>query len=752
MTGRPPLLSTATTVRITTESDWHIGTGHGIPGSLDAVVRRDDDGLPYVPGTTLTGVVRDACLTVARALDGEDEPLWQQWHRVMFGDAGDRLVGRSERRLAPAAVTFGPARLPEPLRHRVREDGLVDVTTSVRVSVAIDPDSGRAKPHALRFTEVAVGGLPLTAGVHLDLAEGDDARVAVSALLALGCGWCTELGGDRRRGLGRVILRLADGGDAAAWAAWLTTEGWTPPSPHLDRSARAVYPVTLPSTSDTPEWTVIELALQTRGPVRVPRQTLGNVVRGHDFLPGSLLLPWLSDRLGAGLVRAAITSGQLVARNALPEVAGRRGMPAPLALSRTRRAEDGRPALVFGDPPKGYRQVRGRWTTGEPSGGAVVLQQPALAQVSHNAVDRSRQRPTSEVGIYELEVIPAGRALRSRILLSPVVADELRAQHGTTWWQRLAGPARFGARRRGEYGAVDVTAALAEPAPTDGSPPAGEVTLLAVTDLLVRGPGLRYSADPDDVATELGRRLGIGVDVAVVAARTSRRDSWHAGWQLPRDTMVGLAAGTVLRLTFSDGVADADAWNQLPLTGIGDRTAEGFGEVIVGGPLLAEQGWDVQDAEPARPASTEPMGELDSEHGQVLTTLTELANQRRVATAVISSRTTTGYRTLHAAFTGLSRSQRGTWLALASTASVARSTARVREHATAWTDNRSARRANQRQVAEQVLALLDEPGLAALLGGSGLDLSTEPVRARALAVMVADIVDDLRRNQDGDSQ
>jgi hypothetical protein len=110
-----------------------------------------------------------------------------------------------------------------------------------------------------------------------------------------------------------------------------------------------------------------------------------------------------------------------------------------------------------------------------------------------------------------------------------------------------------------------VTATLAEP-PARAALPSGGILLLAVTDLLVRGPGLRYSANPDDVAAELGRRLGVPVRVAVEAARTSRRDSWHAGWQLPRETMVGLAAGTVLRLTF-DGVADAAAWHHLLLFG-----------------------------------------------------------------------------------------------------------------------------------------------------------------------------------------
>lgn len=748
MTARPPLLERTATLRISTESDWHIGTGHGVPGSLNALIRRDADGLPYVPGTTLTGVIRDACLTVARALDGgSDEPLWRLWHRAVFGDAGDRLVGRNERRLAPAMVTFGPARVPQPLRGHITGD-LLDATRSARVSVKIDGETGRAENKALRFTEVAVGGLPLEADVTLELPEDDDARTAVCALLALGCGWCTELGGDRRRGLGQVALRLGDG-DAAAWAAWLAerTE-WRPPGPHLDRRARTVRPAALPPAPDSSQWTVLDLVITTEGPVRVPRQTLGNVVRGHDHLPGSLLLPWLSDRLGAATVRAAVAGGQLVARNALPDVNGQRGVPTPLALSRARRPGSGAAPLRFGNPPKGYRQVRGRWTTQEPDGGTILLQQPALAQVSHNAVERSRQRPTSDVGIYELEVIPAGRTLRSRILISPAVAAQLGSEHGDQWWQRLAGPARFGARRRGEYGATQVSVALAErrapePAAT------GEVTMLAVTDLLVRGPGLRYSADPGDVAAELGRRLGVPVGAEVVAARTSRRDSWHAGWQLPRETMVGLAAGTVLRLTFG-GPLDAAAWNKLLRTGLGDRTAEGFGEIIAGGRLLAERGWQVEDIDPGTPPPAEPGEVRDSEHRDVLTELAGRANQRRVATAVAAARGTEGHRTLHAAFGMLSRSQRGTWLALAATASVAGSHAQLREHASAWARNKSAKRRNQARAAEAVLALLDGAELASLLDDPDLDLSTEPVHARALAVLIADIVDDLRRNLDGD--
>ena len=755
MTGRPTLLDKQTSLHITTVSDWHVGVGRGVPGTLDAVVRRDGDGLPYLPGTTLTGVVRDACLTVARALDdGNVDGNWQSWHRYAFGDAADKDVGRTTRRLSPAAVAIGPGRLPGPLRRELRGSrDLVEAATAVRVSVAIDPERGRAKDRALRFTEVATGGLPLEAEVTIDLPDEDNARAALTALLALGCGWCTELGGDRRRGLGRVALRLGTDDDphiAATWAAWLADNpDWEPPARQSTvATARRPEAARLASTSDSPRWTVLDLEITTEAAIRVPRQTLGNVVRGHDYLPGSLLLPWLSDRWGPGTVRSAIVAGQLVARNAVPEVAGARGVPAPLNLNRSRGLDDeaGKP-LAVGEPPKGFRQVRDLWTSPSVVDEVVRLQQPALAQVSHNAVDRSRQRPTSDAGIYELEVIPAGRRLRGQVVLGPAIVAQLVSDHGQQWWERLDGAARFGARRRGEYGAVRVATTPTEQPPPP-PPTSGPVTLRAVSDVLVRGPGLRYSAEPHDLETTLTRQLGAPVTVDEVTARTRRRDSWHAGWQLPRETMTGLAAGSVFRVTAADGhQVDPARWGRLLLCGVGDRTAEGFGEVRLDDSLVAGTEWWVEELLPEQ-AAEQADGELTSECLDALRRLTARANQRRLVDAVVASRSSAGYGKVRAQLGKLSRSQRGTWLALTATAAMSRSTRTVREHADAWLAVKSQKRAPQVAVARTIGALLSEHGdqsLTALLPAPDLDLSTDESQARALAVLVADIVDDLRR-------
>ena len=61
-------------LKLTFESDWHIGSGAGIPGNVARQVLRGAGGLPYVPGKTLTGILRDAAEWIADTRDaaGQD--------------------------------------------------------------------------------------------------------------------------------------------------------------------------------------------------------------------------------------------------------------------------------------------------------------------------------------------------------------------------------------------------------------------------------------------------------------------------------------------------------------------------------------------------------------------------------------------------------------------------------------------------------------------------------------------------------
>jgi CRISPR-associated protein Csx10 len=749
MPARPGLLGARTSLTIHTLSDWHVGAGHGVPGGPDALVRRDHDDLPYVPGTTLTGLLRDACLTVAVALDDgtEGEPgegVWQRWHGRIFGGPGE---GR-----APAAsvLGLGPARIPPRLRAALKdEQELVGALTTFRTGVRIDEDTGRAQDGMLRVVELARSGLPLRADLNVIGELDDDGLAAATALVVLGAACCDRMGGDRRRGPGEIRIDV-DGHSSTEWAGWLRDCGWNPPAPGRPTLAvaRPSPAAAGPGPLDGAGWTGIDVTITTLGPIRVPSSAAGNVVQGLDYVPGHMLLPWLAQRWGAELLASAVATEAVIARHAHPVVDGVRGLPVPLTTFRDKGDSQ---TVNVGAAGPGQRQVRSGWTVPTPEGDLPVRPR-ATAQVSHNQVDRARQRPTESTGIYEVEVIPAERELRGQVLVSDAFAARLRVAHGEKWWQVLAGSARFGARRQGEYGSCEVT--LDEPRPVPvGGPPQGPFTLLAGSDVLVRDRGLRLSAHPADVERWLRRRLGDAVTLGEVTTRTARREGWQGRWQLPRESLVGLGAGSVLTVRVTDGAAlDPQGWADLVVRGLGGRRAEGFGEVHVDPALLAPGSRSVKDVGTRRaPATVTHVGSLDGVESEALDLLRRAVRKEAIESAVVARRDDVAG--LRKALQALSRSQRGTWRVVSADAAAAGSTSRLHEHARAWRGAGSDRRRPQRAVADEVLSLLGEGGgrpVQDLLGGTSDDsvlgsTSDDSERAFAVAALIADAVDALAR-------
>jgi CRISPR-associated protein Csx10 len=798
-------------------SDWHVGSGGGTPGYVDAHVRRDADGLPYLPGSTVTGVLRDACQTVAEALDeGEPAGVWRGWHRFLFGDQPAAEGPGSGRRIRAARVGIGPARLPAALRERLRADrALAAAATFVKPGVALDPLTGRAADGMLRFTEMARAGLPLEAAVTVDLPADPPGRLAASALLILGAAWCDRVGGDRRRGAGAVAFRFDDQ-EPAGWARWLAASGWVPPpapaglttpadpgSPLVGvsgerrsparRAALALAPVSPPAPAAVSPWTCVDLAVTTRLPVRVPADTTGNVVHGLDYLPGALLLPWLSDRWGAGVVRDAVSSGELIVRHAYPEHGGERSVPAPLALFALRGSVTVVNTAAAGMPAVPARQVRDRWTLpapvaapvgsapDAPTGGAspppgVLLAASELTVISHNQVSRGTQRVDATTGLFTVEAIPAGRTLRSSVLLGAAPLAAQQAAGGPGWASRLAGGARLGSRRRGEYGAVEVAVTPAGPPAAPATPGLGGVLRVwAVADVVVRSASLRQSADPVDVVEALRVALdGGGLRLELAEApmvRTSRSDRWQTRWQLPRESVLGLAAGSVLTVRVAAGSVDPNRLAELAMTGLGERQPEGFGEVLLDAPLLGVREAIALAATPASPARDPaasglpgPRTPADEQAGGAAESALSVASAQALAVlrreadvTAVRRQLAAGYlaaapagslaRRLATAVTALSPSQRGRWRALCADASLRSTTAALDAEVRRWIDHPVAGRRGQPAAAAVIAELLAAPdALAGLSGGGGSD-NNRAARVDALAVLVDEIADGARRGR-----
>lgn len=169
---------------------------------LDSLTIKDKNGLPFVPGRTIKGLVRDAMYEIGTdendisCLFGEEE-CWKSEIK------DEDYVNESNR----GKLFFSNAELPANERELIVREKLVPFITTSISSTAIedkdDPKHGKfvgiAKNHSLRKIEATV---PCTLeGCIRDIPLEADADMLIKAL-----SYIKRLGQGRNRGLGRCTF------------------------------------------------------------------------------------------------------------------------------------------------------------------------------------------------------------------------------------------------------------------------------------------------------------------------------------------------------------------------------------------------------------------------------------------------------------------------------------------------------------------------------------------------------------------
>ena len=212
-------MTTTRLLEIQLHSFWHVGSSAPAGTDVDAEPTRTAEGLPYLPGRSIRGLVRDA-MQKSAALGGGGADL-QTW----FGsEPGGTVGGPGDSREADLAaarwstiagqVHFGNGVLGrtevEQLawRDAARNDRrLADVLFQRIAQTAVDERTGIAKDTSLRSRRVAV---PMVLHAPIS-AHGEPGQTdAFFAALADSLDWIAELGGGRTRGMGRVQMRLVE--------------------------------------------------------------------------------------------------------------------------------------------------------------------------------------------------------------------------------------------------------------------------------------------------------------------------------------------------------------------------------------------------------------------------------------------------------------------------------------------------------------------------------------------------------------
>jgi CRISPR-associated protein Csx10 len=613
------------TLRVATESDWHVGTGAGRAGGVDRVVARDTDGLPYVPAKTLTGIWRDGCERLVRGLNGgQEHGPWTPWLEYLFGSQPALAVGAVISAPRPAALAVRSAHLPKELRDGLLKNTasaeLLTALTFVKVGVSIDPESGRAKEKFLRFEEMARAGAILeTSDCVVDLPDDPDARAACLALLVAGAALVERFAGKRRRGAGRCRFEVV-GNLLAGAIEWIERH---PDPPHL----RPPEPLDLrgittegaadrASAGEGPAedgWRELELTITTLSPLSVPKRVVGNVGETLDFLPGHHLLPIVSRSLVRAGADPAVLFGNadVIVMPATIVVGGARGRPVPLALEAPKRgaAEAGRVVNQLRRPPDDVleqigprKQIRSGYV-GPTVHDTAPRPTPVGSVVrTHNSVADGPQRPTERIGgVYTYEAIRPDTVLRSAIRIRQGVYQRLLTNAGR-WWEDIEGEHALGRSRKDDYGRVKIRvkeAPAGAGASVQRSTPEPETLVVwCLSDVILQNEELRPDTSAEAFAQALGVALGATlrrVDGRVFLA-PRRFDSWHGRWGLPRGSLVAVAAGSCVELGVSDGPLDDRKLRDVEMSGIGLRRGEGFGQVCFNDPLLME---DISSWKPA---------------------------------------------------------------------------------------------------------------------------------------------------------
>ena len=184
-------------IKIEFHSPWHCGSGLAAGSDIDALVITDRAGMPFVPGKTIKGLVRQAVEEYIEysniARDEKNGKTIAERVRNMFGEESS-----SDDVRACGTAHFSDANLDNCEYGAIAADSALRAHLFNKVtSTAID-DNGIARGHSLRSLQTVV---PCTLYADICYVDADIVDIVVKSL-----GMIKHIGQKRHRGLGRCTI------------------------------------------------------------------------------------------------------------------------------------------------------------------------------------------------------------------------------------------------------------------------------------------------------------------------------------------------------------------------------------------------------------------------------------------------------------------------------------------------------------------------------------------------------------------
>ena len=581
---------------------------------------------------------------------GREEPLAQHWVQCLFGGghkfepSGETSDGKVQTHLAPdfSRVFIQEARFSPKLRAAIKQYPSVEqALTFIKPGIKVN-EHGVAEDQMLRFDEVVVGGVSLHSNLNVQCEESwaQKHNDFVKAFLIAGAALIERMGSKRRRGFGRCRVGIHFTDYAALQKHQQIQEKLLnvpelPPNVLNTSMTQWGFENSNKNTelkcSNTLEWKKIRLSLQLEQGLVAAKNTLGNQVNSLDYIPGAYIFGAIlngfshDSEVKHQLFNAMIT-GQSRVLNAYLSVKNQRSLPIPLSwyqLKEESESNKHNPFFIdrcFGDKiqkpskkkkkthsnqsqdqPKYQRKaVRNgfvHWSDGEEnltSPKSVHYLKPSKSFSIHATIEDDSQRPTSEVGgVYSYESIAAGQTFISEWWIKQDLWDRLG-------WQEHLPPLpsefRLGTAKKDDFGRVLLDCTIDESESNKSITTQHSLSLWLTSPLLLRDQALRPSTDHNVLREYIELALDIQLSPShqenAVYSGHHRDEGFLRSWGFPRPSRIGFAAGSVFRWQIETELADSQLSNfenrlqALQQRGLGERTSEGYGEVIFNSELL----------------------------------------------------------------------------------------------------------------------------------------------------------------------
>lgn len=184
--------------KIKFHSEWHCGSGLTSGSDLDALVIKDKDGFPFIPGKTLKGLLKEAAVEMIE-LKG-NRPEESGLIKELFGYFDEKNIDNSKIHTTGTAF-FSNAVLSDRLRNEAKKAGLIDFFFRNITSTAIG-EKGIADKGSLRRMETVIPCELVATISGLDEKYEEDLKKCLKFI--------KRLGQNRHRGLGRCTFEFVE--------------------------------------------------------------------------------------------------------------------------------------------------------------------------------------------------------------------------------------------------------------------------------------------------------------------------------------------------------------------------------------------------------------------------------------------------------------------------------------------------------------------------------------------------------------